>query len=80
MGRDALEIKEHPYFKDVDWKKMYEKKIQAPHFVNYMTKTIKYYHKPRLFASDDLLNKTEEDKPMSNMLKGWSFISKDDII
>lgn len=24
--RDALEIKEHPYFKDVDWKKMYEKK------------------------------------------------------
>ena len=80
MGRDALEIKEHPYFKDVDWKKMYEKKIKAPNFVNYMDKTIKYYHKPRLFANDDFLNKTEEDKPIPNILKGWSFINKDEII
>ena len=80
MGRDALEIKEHPYFKDVDWKKMYEKKIKAPNFVNYMDKTIKYYHKPRLFANDDFLNKTEEDKPIPNILEGWSFINKDEII
>ena len=80
MGRDALEIKEHPYFKDVDWKKMYEKKIKAPNFVNYMDKTIKYYHRPRLFANDDLLNKTEEDKPIPNILEGWSFINKDEII
>ena len=79
MGRDAAEIKEHPYFKDVDWKKIYEKKIKAPNFVNYMDKTIKYYHRPRLFANDDLLNKTE-DKPMTNMLEGWSFISKDGIV
>ena len=79
MGRDASEIKEHPYFKDVDWKKIYEKKIKAPNFVNYMDKTIKYYHRPRLFANDDLLNKTE-DKPIPNMLEGWSFISKDGII
>ena len=80
MGRDALEIKEHPYFKDVDWKKIYERKIKAPNFVNYMDKTIKYYHKPRLFANDDFLNKTEEDKPINNILPGWSFISKDEII
>ena len=80
MGRDALEIKEHPYFKDVDWKKMYEKKIKAPNFVNYMDKTIKYYRKPRLFANDDFLNKTEDDKHINNILHGWSFISKDDII
>ena len=79
MGRDASEIKEHPYFKDVDWKKIYEKKIKAPNFVNYMDKTIKYYHRPRLFANDDLFNKTE-DKPIPNMLEGWSFISKDGII
>ena len=44
-----------------------------------MDKTIKYYHRPRLFANDDLLNKTE-DKPMTNMIEGWSFISKDGII
>ena len=28
--RDAEEIKEHPYFKDVDWNKVYEKKIKPP--------------------------------------------------
>ena len=59
---------------------LYEKKIKAPNFVNYMDKTIKYYHKPRLFANDDFLNKTEEDKPIPNILEGWSFISKDEII
>ena len=31
-GRDALEIKEHPYFKDVDWKKIYEKKNKTSFF------------------------------------------------
>ena len=45
-----------------------------------MDKTIKYYHKPRLFANDDFLNKTEEDKPIPNILEGWSFINKDEII
>ena len=76
--KDGLEIKEHPYFKDVDWKKMYEKKLKPPNYVNYMDKAIKYYHKPRFFANNDFLNKTEEDKPMPNMLRGWSFINKDE--
>ena len=76
--RDSLEIKEHPYFKDVDWKKMYEKKIKPPNYVNYMDKAIKYYHKPKLFANNDFLNKTEEEKPIPNMLRGWSFINKDE--
>ena len=78
--RDALEIKEHPYFKDVDWKKMYEKKIKPPNFIDYMNKTIKYYHKPKLFANDEFLNKTDDDKSRSNILKEWSFINKDEIV
>ena len=79
-GRDALEIKEHPYFKDVDWKKIYEKKIKPPFFMNYMDKTIKFYHKPKLFANDEFLNKTENDKQVSNILKGWSFINPNESI
>ena len=77
-GRDADEIKEHPYFKDVDWKKVYEKKIKPPSFVNYMDKTIKYYKKPKLFANDDFLNKTD-DQNSPNMLEGWSVTNKDNI-
>ena len=34
-GRDALEIKEHPYFKDVNWNEIYEKKIKSPNFFDY---------------------------------------------
>ena len=76
-GRDAQEIKEHPYFKDVDWKKIYEKKIKPPTFVNYMDKAIKKYPKPKLFANDDLLNRTD-DILAKNMLPGWSFVNSDD--
>ena len=79
-GRDALEIKEHPYFKDVDWKKIYEKKIKPPFFMNYMDKEIKFYNKPRLFANDEILNKTEDGKQVSNILKGWSFINPNESI
>jgi serine/threonine protein kinase len=79
-GRDALEIKEHPYFKDVDWKKIYEKKIKPPFFMNYMDKAIKFYHKPKLFANDEFLNKTENGKQVSNILKGWSFINPNESI
>lgn len=45
-----------------------------------MNKTIKYYHKPKLFANDEFLNKTDDDKSRSNILKEWSFINKDEIV
>ena len=76
-GRDAQEIKEHPYFKDVDWNNIYQKKIKPPTFVNYMDKSIKKYPRPKLFANDDLLIKTG-DILEQNMLKGWSFINSDE--
>ena len=59
---------------------MYEKKIKPPNFIDYMNKTIKYYHKPKLFANDEFLNKPDDDKSRSNILKEWSFINKDEIV
>ena len=73
-GRDAEEIKEHPYFKDVDWKKVYDKKIKPPNFLNYTKNTIKYFKKPKLFADDNSMNITD-DINNHNLLKGWSFIN-----
>ena len=55
---------------------VYEKKIKPPNFIDYMKNSIKYYNKPKLFANDDFLNKTDEHNT-PNMLKGWSFINQD---
>ena len=52
-GRDADEIKQHPYFKDVDWNKVYEKKNKPPDFIDYMKKSIKYYDKPKILDNND---------------------------
>ena len=76
--KDAQEIKEHPYFKDVDWDKVYNKKIKPPIFMNYMSKMIHFYHTPRLFANEDLLNNNNTDKPNPNNLMNWSFINYED--
>ena len=74
--KDAQEIKEHPYFKDVDWEKVYNKQITPP-TVNYFTnKMMRVYHRPRLFANDDI-NRTS-DKLNDNMLHGWSFINNEE--
>ena len=35
-----------------------------------MKKTIKYYNKPKLFANDDFINRTE-DQNMPDLLKSW---------
>ena len=39
---------------------------------------IRVYHKPRLFANDDYLNRTSERLNNPNMLPGWSFINNDE--
>ena len=76
--KDAQEIKEYPYFKDVDWDKVYNKEIKPPIFINYINKTTHFYHKPKLFANDDLFyNITEKQNP--NNLMGWSFINHEEL-
>ena len=75
-NRDALEIKEHPYFRDVNWDDVYNKRIIPPP-VNIFTKNIMHvYQKPRLFANDDNLN-ISAGKTNPNMLPGWSFVNNE---
>ena len=76
-AEDAQEIKEHPFFKDVDWKKVYNKELKPPTFVNYMSKVVHMYHKPRQFAQDDLFVST--DKPNPHIVMGWSFINNENL-
>jgi serine/threonine protein kinase len=76
-SRDAEEIKEHPYFKDVNWDDVYNKRIRPPP-VNVFTRNIMHvYQRPRLFANDDNLSICS-DRPNPNMLPGWSFINNEE--
>ena len=76
--RDAQEIKDHPYFKDVNWDDIYNKKVKPPIFMNYMSNMIHYYHKERLFANEDLFNKAS-DITSPNKFNGWSFINNENL-
>ena len=76
--RDALEIKENKYFKDVVWNDVYEKKIKPPKMKNYK-KTVKMYNRPRLFANDDNDTGDVSDIGKLNMLSGWSFINNEEL-
>ena len=71
--RDAVEIKEHVYFKDVNWDKVYKKEIIPPKMNNYNNKPIKTYQHPKIFAKDETLNINK------NKLIGWSFINNEDL-
>ena len=70
---DAQEIKNYPYFKDVDWNKVYNKEIKPPTFLDYSKNTINAYNKPRKFINDDLF---ESNNP--NKLMDWSFINDEE--
>ena len=74
-GRDALEIKEHPYFKDVNWNEIYKKKIKPPNFFDFKNKYKKSYYKNKKFLNEHL-NKKKKKK---SKIKGWSFIENDEI-
>ena len=75
-NRDAEEIKEHPYFKDVNWDDVYNKRITPPP-INVFTNNIMHvYQRPRLF-NDDSMNRNS-DKPNPNILPGWSFINNEE--
>ena len=75
--KDAAEIKQHPYFKDVNWDDVYNKRIRPPP-VNVFTRNIMHvYPRPRLFANDDNLS-ISSDRPNPNMLPGWSFINNEE--
>ena len=75
--KDAEEIKQHYYFKDVNWDDVYNKRIRPPPY-NLFTRNIMHvYQRPRLFANDDY-SKTSGDINNPNMLPGWSFINNEE--
>ena len=71
--KDAQEIKEHKYFKKINWDDVYNKKITPPKTRNY-SKHLKMYNYPRMFQADD-----QDYNNTDTVLPGWSFINNDDI-
>ena len=54
-----------------------KKKITPPPFNIFTNKIMHIYHRPRLFANDDNLNRSS-DKQNPNMLPGWSFVNNEE--
>ena len=73
--RDSEEIKEHKFFEDVDWQKIYEKKIKPPKVLKINNNNMYIFNKPKYFADENKLEEIFGD----NSLKGWTFINKDEI-
>lgn len=69
--KDAEEIKNHPWFSDIKWSDVYEKKLKPP--------------KPVFkFPSLESINKPEVVIPTApnvtgNKVEGWSFIHSDQL-
>ena len=75
--KDAEEIKQHRYFKDINWDDVYNKRIRPPP-VNVFTRNIMHvYQRPRLFANDNYISQSEYQSD-PNMLPGWSFINNEE--
>ena len=73
--RDAEEIKEHKFFEDVDWNKVYEKKIAPPKMMK-VDNNMFLFNKPKHFADE----KNLEEIFGNNSLEGWTFINKDELM
>jgi serine/threonine protein kinase len=73
-SRDAEEIKEHIFFEDVDWNKVYEKKIIPPKAMK-INNNMFLFNKPKNFADEKKLEEIFGD----NSLQGWTFINKDEM-
>ena len=71
--KDACEVKEHKYFKKVNWEDVYHKRIPTPKMRNY-AKHLQMYNHPRMFQADE-----QDYSNVDTVLPGWSFINNDDI-
>lgn len=68
--RDAEEIKEHKYFRKINWENVFNKKIPPPKCKDYI-KSSQFFPKAKSFKPDlDPAGKTMN-------LPGWSFINND---
>ena len=67
--KDAEEIKEHKYFNDVDWNKIYKKEIIPPKANVYIKQIVNMFQKPKLFSNDNGENYEKY------IFQGWSFVN-----
>ena len=70
--RDSEEIKEHIFFKDVDWNKVYEKKLKPPLALKLINSMMIVFNRPKFFAEQNNYGESYNE----NSLKGWTFINK----
>ena len=72
--RDAEEIKEHKFFENIDWKKIYEKQYEPPKAIK-LDHNMYIFNKPKHFADENNLEEIFGD----NSLKGWTFINNNEM-
>lgn len=68
--RDAEEIKEHSFFKDIDWKKVYNKELKPP---KPKINKIMFLDPSQKITYGQILGKEQREKQQENDLPGWSF-------
>jgi len=88
--RDVEEIKEHEYFADVDWQKVYERKYKPPQ-IYLKSNHLQFFRQPLqfkeneeddLFVKDSNYNNNDYNKYNQDILnsvnnyEGWSFVQK----
>ena len=73
---DIEDIKNHPYFNDIDWDKIYNRKYKPPP-IHKNINIIKFFGYPRYFIDNNNINKkfSNNDNYLNdNNYEGWSFV------
>ena len=85
--RDVEEVKEHEYFADVDWQKVYERKYKPPQ-IYLKSNHLQFFRQPvqfkeneedDLFVKDNYVEYNKYNQEIVNSMnnyEGWSFIQK----
>ena len=68
---DGLEVKSHKYFKDVNWKKVFERKLKPPKPIINRFKGLWQVSGSEIFKETNVSSDTFID----NKVEGWSFIN-----
>ena len=78
---DVEEIKNHPYFDDVDWNKIYNREYMPPPIIRDNNK-IKFFGYPQFFSDDNNSNDVKGEGLNNDYFdnnknyEGWSFVQK----
>ena len=67
---DALDIKNHPFFKDIDWEMVFQRKLKTPEITNAKNELNTYNSEQFI---ENLIGNDEENE-QENHISGWSFI------